>query len=344
MMSRLWKHASLVAVGLLVITSIFPALAAAGGEPLTVKADNARVVVVIPPQGFEAVTATKSDLAKYGFPQQPSQRSQIPAWTEAMQAAITFVPPTFRQGPRRNDTQQGQATTSDTANWSGQVTNAGNFTSVEGEWNVPNVSSSTEGSYSSAWVGIGGFNNGDLIQGGTEQDYTDPPINQPNYYVWWDMLPDYSSSQVISNFPVNPGDEMYVSITYNQSQNCASFYYEDVTSQKYTDFCALHASDDYTTGPSAEWVVERTQQYVFPNNEYPPLANYAATPVAFALGNAVQGQNNPWEPIGSFSNQSSMDMIGCDYGTLLATGGNLTSQSTFTDTWKHYGYWDLSGC
>jgi hypothetical protein len=110
-------------------------------------------------------------------------------------------------------------------NWSGYLLydNFQTYTGVTGQWTVPTVVSTTHGS-SSTWVGIGGWlgiNGGvsnNLIQAGTEQDYSPElsPLSGATYYAWYEILP---ASQVQisktspSLYPVSPGDVMQVSIT-----------------------------------------------------------------------------------------------------------------------------------
>src|SRR6202051_4513047 len=57
------------------------------------------------------------------------------------------------------------------SNWSGYAITGGPFTSVTGSWVVPAVAKTRHATYSSSWAGIDGFNNSNLIQAGTEQDY-----------------------------------------------------------------------------------------------------------------------------------------------------------------------------
>ena len=54
--------------------------------------------------------------------------------------------------------------------WSGYA-ETGTFTGVTSTWTVPSVGSSAAPTYSSAWIGVDGFNNNNLIQTGTEEDY-----------------------------------------------------------------------------------------------------------------------------------------------------------------------------
>ena len=94
------------------------------------------------------------------------------------------------------------------SNWSGYAVTGGPFTAATGQWRVPTVSATAGATYSSSWVGIDGFNNSNLIQTGTEQDYYG---GAAHYYAWWEILP--APETVISSMTVHPGDTMTASVT-----------------------------------------------------------------------------------------------------------------------------------
>ena len=100
-------------------------------------------------------------------------------------------------------------------NWSGYaVTTSATspFSAVSGSWTVPTVTASRGLTYSASWVGIDGFNNGSLIQTGTEQDTL---FGITHYYAWWEILP--AAETQITAFTVKPGDKMTASITKGSS-------------------------------------------------------------------------------------------------------------------------------
>ena len=65
----------------------------------------------------------------------------------------------------------GITNTAETYNWSGYVDTGPTFTAVSAQWAVPTVQPSQSAQYSSTWIGIDGYVNGDtsLIQTGTAQ-------------------------------------------------------------------------------------------------------------------------------------------------------------------------------
>jgi hypothetical protein len=87
------------------------------------------------------------------------------------------------------------------SNWSGYAETAGGYTTATANWTVPSVSSSSGSTYSSAWVGIDGDGNSNLIQTGTESDYYS---GRAHYDAWWEILP--AAETVITNITTHPGD------------------------------------------------------------------------------------------------------------------------------------------
>ena len=143
-----------------------------------------------------------------------------------------------------NKTLQGTGWAS--SNWSGYAVTGSGLTSASGSWVVPAVKQSHKATYSSNWVGVDGFNNSNLIQTGTEQDFYN---GSAHYYAWWEILP--AAETRITSMTVKPGDSITASvaqvtgttwiITVSDNSNGQSFS----TTQNYS-------------GPltSAEWVEE----------------------------------------------------------------------------------------
>ncbi|WP_429350648.1 G1 family glutamic endopeptidase [Paenibacillus sp. 4624] len=78
---------------------------------------------------------------------------------------------------------------------------------MSAESTVPYVLPSSRRSYSSAWIGIDGFANKNLIQTGTSHNWLK---GKPVYYAWWGILPE---TETIIPHPACPGDCMRGSIT-----------------------------------------------------------------------------------------------------------------------------------
>jgi hypothetical protein len=134
-------------------------------------------------------------------------------------------------------------------NWSGYALTSGTFTSVSGSWTVPTVVSPNlerARQFSSTWVGIDGFNDSDLIQAGTEQDW----INGAAFYqAWWEILP--ADETPIASLTIHPGDLMTVTISKGASGWTITVT-DESTRQSYSPpLQSFH-------GPlsSAEWIQE----------------------------------------------------------------------------------------
>ncbi|WP_258166301.1 G1 family glutamic endopeptidase [Paenibacillus sp. PCH8] len=87
------------------------------------------------------------------------------------------------------------------SNWSGYaLTGLPNpYRRISAEWTVPYVLPCTRNSYSSAWIGINGFENTSLIQTGTGHDWIQ---GKPSYYAWWEILLEIDSFNKQSLFHV----------------------------------------------------------------------------------------------------------------------------------------------
>lgn len=94
-------------------------------------------------------------------------------------------------------------------NWSGfaQGTPGATYRSVKDTWTVPTVNTSVSGDqYSSDWVGIGGLNDGSLVQAGTEADN----FNGTAFYqAWTEVLP---AAEDPLSLVVHPGDKIKTSV------------------------------------------------------------------------------------------------------------------------------------
>ncbi len=132
-------------------------------------------------------------------------------------------------------------------NWSGYAKRKTThpYRRISADWTVPYVLPSSRNSYSSAWIGIDGFANTDLIQTGTAHDWIQ---GKPVYYAWWEILP--ATETMIPN-PVSPGDCMRGIITkLTRHSWCISLI-------NLTKGWTFRTIQRYT-GPqsSAEWIVE----------------------------------------------------------------------------------------
>ncbi len=145
-------------------------------------------------------------------------------------------------------------------NWAGYVV-ASNFSSpqhvvtmVNGSWILQSVTCSKHGStYSSQWVGIGGYfsNDDSLIQTGTESDCSN---GQATYGIWYELLPSAETS--ITSIAVHPGDEIHAKISLVPgTANEWNITITDVSNgESFTKIVTYNSSE-----LSGEWVEERPE-------------------------------------------------------------------------------------
>ncbi len=215
--------------------------------------------------------------------------------------AITH-PPRIPVAPFGGGTRATWAST----NWSGYA-ETGHYSAVSATWTVPTVTpgaSSGDGSnrfgrrgpapqsawYSATWTGVDGFNDDNLIQTGTEQDYYS---GAADYSAWWEILP--AAESVIPE-PVSPGDAMTARIV--QTPTLVSVRSGRTVTSEYdwtitlADASTTHPWTFTTTqayagtGSSAEWVVEAPEV----NGSIATIADYGFPSLSASSGDFHNAQ------------------------------------------------------
>jgi Peptidase A4 family/IPT/TIG domain len=130
-------------------------------------------------------------------------------------------------------------------NWSGYIASGTTFTGVGGDWTVPSVAASAAPEYSSAWIGIDGVFNSDLIQTGTSQD---TPSTGTPFFAWYELLP---GSAIEIGEPVDPGDAMAAEIVQVSPGNWTISIDDQTQGWMYT-----HTFAYSIPAQSAEWIQE----------------------------------------------------------------------------------------
>ena len=220
----------------------------------------------LPPEGFDPLAATAEELRQHGFPRRPDPQ-QLPheaaKWVTKFRdyQKFTHITPEFtelshhRSAPNRRTEKGTEGMANATSyNWSGSVLFIGgqeHFTWIYGSWTVPHVyptpgAGGTE--YGVEWLGIDGDGSDDVMQAGTYGD------TNGTYYAWFEWFP-YSWVQ-ISNFPVSPGDVVYLLLCADGSNN-AMAWMQNLTSRVYTSFAFSAPAGTALVGNCAEAVVER---------------------------------------------------------------------------------------
>lgn len=284
----------LVAVG----TGIAIALVSMGSGPSTLPD--------MVPLGFNPVTASAAQLLAHHFPLKPKGARAAKAWLTAMQHAKYVV------------TKPLDAHTNWTAGqppepWSANIdTGSSDYTAVYMSWVVPKVSGNA-GDASVIWAGIGGDGVQALEQAGTYQEVS--AGGQYYYQAFTESLPQQTTS--VAQFPVHPGDTIYVAISsYNTSYT--DLFIEDETTG---DIAApqVSAAPNRST---AEYILERPEFQGAFNCTWYPLANFGTATISQAEAEAGSGLNTVSHFMGNW--QHTFDRIQDDSGQYLDRVGAIT--------------------
>jgi hypothetical protein len=227
--------------------------------------------VAAPPAGFNPLLASDAALAAYALPPRPDAAKhpvQFGKWKRAMLAtkARTFgdlVQTNRSHGAAALTAAHQDATlrntTYNSTNWSGYANlnsltsynTSSSFYFIFSDFFIPAVTApSSSGSYySSEWVGIDGFNSGDVLQAGVESNASG---SSSGYNAWIEWYP-YNESAI--SLPVAPGDDMFIEV-WNVSAIVGYAYVENITTGAVQEYELTPPSGTKLVGNSAEWVVE----------------------------------------------------------------------------------------
>ncbi len=206
----------------------------------------------------------------------------VPLTLAAGTGAVGTAAPAIVHAPRVPANGHGLRNTWAASNWSGYAETGSGFAGVTGTWTVPSVASSASATYSSAWIGVDGFNNSSLIQTGTEEDYYS---GAAHYNAWWEILPA-SETALPSGDVVKAGDSMKASIyetstvtggTTHGHSRTGSQHVWVITIADATQGWSFTTNQAYNgAGSSAEWVMEAPQV----GGKIATLAHYTFSPSA----------------------------------------------------------------
>lgn len=197
----------------------------------------------------------------------------------------------------------------ESTNWSGYE-DAGQgveFTQVSASWTVPTLEANVTGS-SSTWVGIDGTSTPDLIQAGTEQDWT---ISGPSYYAWYELLP----GSAIELGDVHPGDRVTVKISKAAAAKWTISIDDATSGSDWSEQVAYSAA-----GTSAEWVVEAPSASA--TNSVEPLAAFGSVTFSGLTATGPGAANALAEPV--YLVQQGDDLIEAYPGAYDGGGDSFT--------------------
>jgi hypothetical protein len=168
-----------------------------------------------------------------------------------------------------NQTEPGSLAPARVAHWAGYLVSldiqnrSQGVSGISASWIVPEVQFSENNTFSSVWVGVGGYGEESLIQAGTEQHCFNGKIE---YFAWYELLPAYIVRTQSVN--VQPGDTVVVSINLlNQDQSTWQITIDNLSNGNHFEKTNIFYD---SSQQSAEWIVERpTVENVISN-----LANF----------------------------------------------------------------------
>jgi hypothetical protein len=228
------------------------------------------------PAGFDALKATDRELALYGLPPRPDQASapkEFMLWQRAMGAAKHRASgkldvKSFSSTNLKPSKLSASQSSYGSFNWSGVASVNKNktwktktsFQEVVSIFNVP-VAQPPFGAcgngivgpfYEVSWNGIDGFDNGDVVQGGSlsAADCSGDTL----YEAWVEWYPSYS---IIGVFYVNPGDDIEVVTFAYPGTDDQLVFVEDITLGVYAEVDLPYVTGPGVVGSSAEYIVER---------------------------------------------------------------------------------------
>lgn len=200
-------------------------------------------------------------------------------------------------------------------NWSGYAAYNGTASDVKGSWVVSGLTCTGTNTYSSAWVGIDGYNDGTVEQTGTEHDCSG---SSASYYAWYEMYP---RPGYIVPVAIKAGDTISSEVKFLGRGNFQLTLTNVTTGASYTTV----QKSSKAQRQSAEWVMEAPW-----SGGVLPLANFGT--IGFGSSSAVL--NGKSGSISAFLNDP-ITMANPD-GTIKAVPSALsTDGSSFSVTWQH---------
>jgi hypothetical protein len=233
-------------------------------------------------------------------------------------------------GPARETHQMGVRGTSTqftSRNWGGYITYDSkentDFKAVEATWIQPTVSCPKTNAWTVFWVGLDGWWDDTVEQGGTSAECVD---GVPQYTTWWEMYP---TNAITTVFTIKPGDQITASVQYESPTSTYVITVTDNTSGKtFTEDeqCASGLTCDRS---SADVIAEDVGKF---NGSYFPLADYGKVKFTDASVTNKKGVSGSLDDADWLSGAVTEASGSITYATVSALNGTGTG---FSATWKH---------
>jgi Peptidase A4 family len=288
-----------------------------GGKIYSYEVGDQTVEYPVPPESFDARTATDEQLERYNFPPRPSDPAALAEWDKTFGNDAKPVPP---GGCVSDEFAEEEFASEDevTLNWAGFENPAqghpSHFGAVTGEYGQPAYhSTSCAEPHEVSWTGLGGDFSSNLIQDGTG-------MTASEYFAWYEILP---SPLVRVSLTVKSGDLIQDYVTY--SGGTIDFWVYNHSRETYSHTTFTGMSGSYN-GSSAEYIDERPSV----GGSLANLANFEK--VNWQEGKAYNNVTGAWEGIAG-SEHLRLHMWNNAETHQLAAPGFLSSGTSFQDNW-----------
>lgn len=231
-------------------------------------------------------------------------------------------------GPARERTMRGGTGSLASRNWAGYTAllsdGSTDFNAVKSTWVQPAVTCEANNAWTVFWVGLDGWTNGTVEQGGSSARCIG---GTPHYTLWWEMFP---TNAIQTMNTINAGDTITASVVYDPSTKKFQIKVRDVTTGKGFTENEKCAGDQTCERSSAESIAEDVGH--FGAGTYFPLADYGTMTFTKSTITDVNGTSGgfskpAWE-YAAITEQSGKKI----YATVSALSDH---GKTFSATWQH---------
>jgi hypothetical protein len=279
-----------------------------------------------PPKDFDPVTASAKALAQFGLPRRPDPNTEPglrKLWDRAFARKPTFVKANMVEDKvwhsrPRHAWKKGQFGLE--GNWAGAVVQVASLglsppepaNMVFAEWTVPTIRTTPAEPGTQIvgfWVGLGGYNTGQLLQAGTAATMTGASVS---YWAWTEWFP---AGYKVDNLEIKAGDIVSVLVCAPETDHG----FVSMMNQRTNQAICVGVSDPGGTTPydgsTVEWIIEAI------DTEMPNFGNVKFTQVTAGT------QHHTID----LSHGFTLNTV--SGGTTLATGKILSSQNEVEVIW-----------
>lgn len=271
-----------------------------------------------PPAGVDLSKLPASTLAYYGLPQQRPNESHA-AWVNVLaHARHRSCTMTYSHTKYALHTGAGSSRPNDdtSKNWGGYIafeSSGWPINVAESYWQVPGIPPSSPDGDSATWVGVGGYNNNNLVQAGTEQEIgTILWWRTYTYRAWIENYGDPSNPYAVYVFNVRNTDNMNAYIQGNY------MFIEDLTSNTYSG---------QSFGPSPD---PSTAEYIEERAGGAPLADFQSVTMNSCSYESIVGSKWKFWYLG---NTTPLKVDLTDGSNNMISVGSVVPNGNFTMNW-----------